>query len=345
MEHFNLVFVICSLLIAITSSQWWSGQSETDCSCSDKAFDVAFDFKSTRTDPQFGYELTCYNYIISRTETYNQHDVCTNQIDFVEMGISVKDCPEIEANGLQHILVDYGASHAMDCDVNIVRDQDRDILGLRYQCDFKPINDVTVYFCVTINNEYKNGKVAYVAANGYDIECDHLDVPNFCGVPPDHAPPPQVYPTPKPVWPTEQPTKWPTYWPSPWPTPQPTNWPTKWPSEWPTTKPTEWPTQWPSQWPSEWPTSKPTDWPTQWPSKWPTQWPTKRPTTWPSQLPTEWPTEKPTEWPTQWPTQWPSQWPTKWPTNWPTEWPTEWPTKWPTQWPTTKPTEWPSQWP
>lgn len=134
----------------------------------------------TRHDVTYGYDVYCYTYLVTRSEDYNQHDKCTEQIDFVELGVSTEHCDH-QVEDLQHIIVDYGASSVYNCTTTLLRDEQYGILGMRYACDFAPYNDVNIFMCTTIPEAVDDGHIAYVSKGDYGYTCNDNKVPNFCG--------------------------------------------------------------------------------------------------------------------------------------------------------------------
>ena len=146
---------------------------EEECTCDDRSFYVEYTSTYTRHDYTYGYDIYCYSYLITRSEDYNQHDHCTEQIDFVELGVSTDECDH-EVNDLQHIIVDYGASAQYNCTTTLLRDETYKILGMRYECDFAPYNDVNIFLCTTIPDSVKDGHIAYVSKSNYGYSCNRL---------------------------------------------------------------------------------------------------------------------------------------------------------------------------
>merc|ERR1719361_633254 len=153
-----LTLIHILLLCTLTSSDsadsshdhsWWADMEEEECTCDDRSFYVEYTSTYTRHDYTYGYDIYCYSYLITRSEDYNQHDHCTEEIDFVTLGVSTDECDH-EVSDLQHIIVDYGASAQYNCTTSLLKDDTYNILGMRYECDFAPNNDVNIFLCTTI---------------------------------------------------------------------------------------------------------------------------------------------------------------------------------------------------
>eukprot|EP01084_Bolivina_argentea_P249137 416941_1 len=245
------------VFLSHSSASWWSNATPQTCTCGDRSFNLELTSSYTRHDVTYGYDVYCYSYLITRSEDYNQHDACTEQINHITLGVSTDDCNH-KVTDLQHIIVDYGASTHYNCTSQLLRDETQGILGMRYDCDFAPYNDVNMYFCTTIPDTVDDGYIGYVSNNNYQYLCNEETVPNFCGIPPDYHPPPVIPPTPKPTWPTLYPTNTPTL--------DPTSFPTEYPSRYPTINPTIQPTHDPTIDPTAFPTPEPTHKPTESPN-------------------------------------------------------------------------------
>ena len=117
---------------------------------------------------------------MTRSEDYNMHQKCTEEIDFVTLGVSTDQCDE-EVEDLQHIIVEYGASELYNCTTYLMRDETYGILGLRYECDYAPYHDVNLFLCTTVPDTIDDGHIVYVSYPHYGYTCDAPTVPNFCG--------------------------------------------------------------------------------------------------------------------------------------------------------------------